>query len=157
MARERMSVLFDIAQETGRLVLGTSNRTESCLGYTTWFGDSACSINPVGELYKTEVWALAELVGVPEQIRNKPATADLWVGQTDEDEIGVSYITIDKILKRIVDDDVLSMSKLAEEGFDRTDLSRVVSLLNKNSFKRRQPDVAPLGRGLVPDYLELSE
>jgi NAD+ synthase len=157
MARERMAVLFDIAQETGRLVLGTGNRTESCLGYTTWYGDSACSINPVGELYKTEVWALAELVGVPEQIRKKPATADLWAGQTDEGEIGVAYATIDRILRRIVDDDVLSMSKLEEDGFDRADLSRVVSLLNQNSFKRRQPDVAPLRRGLVPEYIELSE
>ncbi len=157
MARERMAILFDIAQETGRLVLGTGNRTESCLGYTTWYGDSACSINPVGELYKTEIRAMAELVGLPEQIITKIPSADLWVGQTDEDEIGVTYDTIDKILKRIVDEDFLSISLLVKDGFDSRDISRVVSLLNLNSFKRRQPDVAPLGRGLVPDYIELSE
>ncbi|MCH8028111.1 MAG: NAD+ synthase [candidate division Zixibacteria bacterium] len=157
MARERMAILFDIAQETGRLVLGTGNRTESCLGYTTWYGDSACSINPVGELYKTEIRAMAELLGLPEQIITKIPSADLWVGQTDEDEIGVTYDTIDKILKRIVDEDFLSISSLVKEGFDSRDISRVVSLLNLNSFKRRQPDVAPLGRGLVPDYIELSE
>ena len=157
MARERMAILFDIAQETGRLVLGTGNRTESCLGYTTWYGDSACSINPVGELYKTEIRAMAELVGLPEQIITKIPSADLWTGQTDEDEIGVTYDTIDKILKRIVDEDFLSISSLVKEGFDSRDISRVVSLLNLNSFKRRQPDVAPLGRSLVPDYIELSE
>ncbi|MCH9023802.1 MAG: NAD+ synthase [candidate division Zixibacteria bacterium] len=157
MARERMAILFDIAQETGRLVLGTGNRTESCLGYTTWYGDSACSINPVGELYKTEIRAMAELVGLPEQIITKIPSADLWVGQTDEGEIGLTYDTIDKILKRIVDEDFLSISSLVKEGFDSRDISRVVSLLNLNSFKRRQPDVAPLGRGLVPDYIELSE
>ena len=157
MARERMAILFDIAQKTGRLVLGTGNRTESCLGYTTWYGDSACSINPVGELYKTEIRAMAELLGLPEQIITKIPSADLWVGQTDEDEIGLTYDTIDKILKRIVDEDFLSISSLVKEGFDSRDISRVVSLLNLNSFKRRQPDVAPLGRGQVPDYIELSE
>ena len=100
---------------------------------------------------------MAELLGLPEQIITKIPSADLWVGQTDEDEIGVTYDTIDKILKRIVDEDFLSISSLVKEGFDSRDISRVVSLLNLNSFKRRQPDVAPLGRGLVPDYIELSE
>lgn len=157
MARERMAILFDIAQETGRLVLGTGNRSESCLGYTTWYGDSACSINPVGELYKTEIRAMAELLGLPQQIITKVPSADLWVGQTDEDEIGVTYDTIDKILKRIVDEDFLSISSLVKEGFDSRDISRVVSLLNLNSFKRHLPDVAPLGRRQVPDYIELSE
>ena len=157
MARERMAILFDIAQKTGRLVLGTGNRTESCLGYTTWYGDSACSINPVGELYKTEIRAMAELLGLPQQIITKVPSADLWVGQTDEDEIGVTYDTIDKILKRIVDEDFLSISSLVKEGFDSRDISRVVSLLNLNSFKRHLPDVAPLGRRQVPDYIELSE
>ena len=157
MARERMAILFDIAQETGRLVLGTGNRSESCLGYTTWYGDSACSINPVGELYKTQIRAMAELLGLPQQIITKVPSADLWVGQTDEDEIGVTYDTIDKILKRIVDEDFLSISSLVKEGFDSRDISRVVSLLNLNSFKRHLPDVAPLGRRQVPDYIELSE
>lgn len=157
MARERMAVLFDIAQETGRLVMGTGNRTEGCLGYTTWYGDAACSMNPIGELYKTEIRALATMVGVPKQIITKNPSADLWEGQTDEDEIGVTYEIIDKILKRLVDDDELSMSQLKKEGFNDADISRIVSLLNRNSFKRRQPDVAPIGRTSIPDYIQLSE
>ena len=90
MARERMSILFDIAHESNRLVLGTGNRSEICLGYTTWFGDSACSINPIGELYKSEVRLLARELGVSQSILIKPPSADLWTGQTDESEIGVT-------------------------------------------------------------------
>jgi NAD+ synthase len=157
MARERMAILFDVAQELDRMVLGTGNRTEICLGYTTWYGDSACSINPVGQLYKTEIRLLAQALGVPESIIAKPPTADLWVGQTDEGEIGVRYEEIDRLLQRIVDDGITSMSALEREGFNAADISRVVSLLNRNSFKRRLPDIAPLGREAIPDYIELSE
>lgn len=155
MARERMSILFDIAQETSRLVLGTGNRTEICLGYTTWYGDAACSVNPIGELYKTEVRSMAREVGVPEAIIAKPPTADLWVGQTDEGEIGVTYEQIDRLLVRLVDDGVTSMSRLESEGFSAGDISRVVSLMNRNAFKRRLPPVAPLGRPAIPDHLDL--
>ena len=157
MARERMTILFDVAHETGRLVLGTGNRTEICLGYTTWFGDSACSINPIGELYKTEVRILAEVLDVPEPIRTKPPTADLWAGQTDEGEIGVTYDLIDRLLRRIVDEGVRSMSQLEADGFHATDISRVVSLMNRNAFKRRLPDLAPLGKPAVPDDVILEE
>lgn len=155
MARERMSILFDIAQETGRLVLGTGNRTEICLGYTTWYGDSACSLNPIGELYKTEVREIARKIGVPEMIIAKPPSADLWAGQTDEGEIGVSYGTIDAILKKMVDEGVRSMRELTDDGFDETDVSRVVSLLNRNAFKRRLPDIAPLNRPGIPENIRL--
>ncbi len=155
MARERMSILFDVAHGMNRLVLGTGNRTEICLGYTTWYGDSACSINPVGELYKTEVRQLAEMLGVPESIRTKAPSADLWAGQTDEDEIGVTYDKIDSLLKRLVDDGEKSMSKLEADGFDGIDISRVVSLLTRYSFKRRLPDIAPLGRVAVPESIQL--
>lgn len=155
MARERMSILFDKAQERNRLVLGTGNRTEICLGYTTWYGDSACSVNPLGELYKTDVRALARILGIPESIIIKHPTADLWEGQTDEGEIGVTYEQIDRLLKRMVDEGESSMAKLESEGFSRNDISRIVSYLNRNEFKRRMADIAPLGRGPIPSHIDL--
>lgn len=157
MARERMSILFDIAQETNRLVLGTGNRTEICLGYTTWYGDAACSVNPLGELYKTEVRLLAKTVGIPDNIITKPPSADLWVGQTDEGEIGTTYEIMDHLLRRLVDDGERSMSQLESEGFDQADVSRVVSLLTRYSFKRHMPQIAPLGRTRIPDAIRLNE
>jgi NAD+ synthase len=155
MARERMSILFDKAQERNRLVLGTGNRTEICLGYTTWYGDSACSVNPIGELYKTDIRAIAAILNIPESIITKHPTADLWEGQTDEGEIGVTYDQIDRLLKRMVDEGEFSMSKLVSEGFSQNDISRVVSFLNRNEFKRRLPDIAPLGRAPIPSTIEL--
>lgn len=157
MARERMSILFDIAFKMQRLVLGTGNRTEISLGYTTLFGDAACSINPIGELYKTEVRQISKILGVPESIINKPPSADLWAGQTDEAEIGVSYTQIDSLLKAIVDEQVVSMSALEEAGFNSPDISRIVSLLNRNAFKRNLPPVTPLGRCAVPDAVQLQD
>jgi len=157
MARERMSILFDIAHAMDRLVLGTGNRTEVCLGYTTLFGDSACSINPIGELYKTEVRLLAARLEVPQAIISKPPSADLWTGQTDEGEIGVTYEEIDRLLKRLIDDGERSMATLEGEDFSQTDISRVVSLINRNAFKRRLAPVAPLGKTGVPENIQLQE
>jgi len=157
MARERMSILFDIAAEKNSLVLGTGNRSEAALGYTTWFGDSACSVNPLGEMYKNEVNQLARLLEVPDSILSKAPSADLWVNQTDEKEIGVTYETIDSLLKLIIDQGETSMAALAAKGFDQTDISRVVSLVNSNFFKRTLPAVAPLGRTPIPDHIELKE
>jgi NAD+ synthase len=157
MARERMAVLFDIAAETDRMVLGTGNRTEISLGYTTWYGDAACSINPIGELYKTEIRQIAKEIGIPQEIIKKAPSADLWQGQTDEDEIGVRYEQIDAILRRLVDDGEQSMSVLVQEGFDQTDISRVISLINKNVFKREMPDIAPLGLKPIPKQIQLKE
>ena len=155
MARERMAILFDVAHETGRLVLGTGNRTEICLGYTTWFGDSACSLNPIGELYKSEIRAAAARLALPQEIIDKPPSADLWSGQTDEGEIGVTYELIDRILRRLIDDGERSLARLEREGFDAADVSRIISMLNRNAFKRRLPDTAPLGRLAIPDNLQL--
>lgn len=157
MARERMSILFDIASETRRLVLGTGNRTEICLGYTTWFGDAACSVNPIGQLYKWEIFALAAKLDVPQSIRKKTPSADLWANQTDEDEIGLSYETIDKLLGRIVDDGVCSIAALKSEGFNEPDIIKVVTLMNRNAFKRKIPDIASLGRAAVPDKVEMKD
>ncbi len=157
MARERMSILFDLAHESDRLVLGTGNRTEICLGYTTWYGDAACSINPVGQLYKTELRQVARTLGVPQALIDRPPTADLWSGQTDEGEIGVTYEQIDRLLVRLVEDGETSMSKLEAEGFYAADISRIVSLMNRNAFKRRLPDVAPLSKKPIPDDVILKE
>jgi NAD+ synthase len=155
MARERMSILFDLAHHSDRLVLGTGNRTEFCLGYTTLFGDSACSVNPVGELYKSDVRQLAEKLDIPKSIRTKPPSADLWQNQTDEGEIGVTYDLIDKLLMRIIDDGVTSVSQLTAEGFETAAINRVVALVNSNAFKRRMPAVAPLGRTQVPAQIRM--
>ncbi len=155
MARERMSILFDIAAETSRLVLGTGNRTEICLGYTTWYGDSACSINPIGELYKTEVREIARYFELPDSIISKPPSADLWAGQTDEKEIGVTYELIDRLLECLIDQGTTSMSQLEAQGFSSTDISKVVSLLNRNWFKRQLPAIAPLGKTAIPRHLQL--
>ncbi len=157
MARERMSVLFDTAYEMGRLVLGTGNRTETCLGYTTLFGDSACSVNPIGELYKSQVRQMSKELGVPKAIITKPPSADLWKDQTDEGEIGVTYETIDRILHRVIDEGERSIKKLEVEGLSQMDISRVVSLVNRNAFKRALPPVAPLGRVPVPNSIDLTE
>jgi NAD+ synthase len=151
-----MAILFDVAHETRRLVLGTGNRTEFCLGYTTIFGDNACSINPIGELYKSEVRLLSRELGVPESILTKPPTADLWADQTDEGEIGVTYDNIDAILRRIVDDGEKSLEVLEREGLRHEDIERVVALLNRNGFKRVAPPVASLGRPPVPSRLRLT-
>ncbi len=155
MARERMAILFDVAHQMNRLVLGTGNRTEICLGYTTWYGDSACSVNPVGELYKSELRTIAEMLQVPESIRKKHPTADLWEGQTDEGEIGVAYDRIDDILRRIVDRGETSMAALEADGFTTTEISRIVSMLTRNAFKRHLPDIAPLGKKPIPDIIQL--
>lgn len=156
MARERMAVLFDIAYETNRLVLGTGNRTEICLGYTTLYGDAACSVNPIGELYKTEVRRLAKMLDIPDSILSKPPSADLWKDQTDESEIGVTYDEIDTILQKLVDDRVTSVEALEREGIDRRQVDKIVGLLNRNSFKRELPPVASLGRAAVPRRIKLT-
>lgn len=155
MARERMSILFDIAHETSRLVLGTGNRTEICLGYTTWYGDAACSLNPIGQLYKSEVRLLSKELGVPNSILDKAPSADLWADQTDEGEIGVTYEQIDTVLKLMLEQGVTSMAELEKHGLGVEDISRVVSMLNRNAFKRNLPDIAPLGRDGVPDNIQL--
>lgn len=155
MARERMAILFDISHRLNRMVLGTGNRTEICLGYTTLFGDSACSLNPIGELYKTQVRQLAKELGIPQAIIDKAPSADLWKDQTDEGEIGVTYEQIDRILAKLVDENVRSMAALEAVGLDLVDVSKVVSLMNRNAFKRRQPPIAPLGKAPIPERIQL--
>lgn len=147
MARARMIVLFDISARDRSIVVGTSNRTEILLGYGTLYGDTACGINPIGELYKTRVWGLAAALGVPRAIIDKKPSADLWEGQTDEEELGFSYPEVDRLLVRMVDED-LADPQLIKLGFDPTFIVKVRERIRLNEFKRRPPLIARLS---VPD------
>jgi NAD+ synthase len=138
IARERMSILYDHAKARGGLVLGSGNRTERLLGYTTLWGDMACDLAPLGGLYKTQVRQLAVTLGVPRQILEKTPTADLWPGQTDEGEIGVSYQTCDKILHLMVDRR-LSQSRIVALGYELAAVRRIRSLMRASAHKRRLP------------------
>jgi len=142
-ARLRMLTLFDFAHAHG-LVLGTSNKTETMLGYGTIFGDAAWSLNPLGDLYKTDVRLLARHLGVPDSICEKTPTADLWHGQTDEGELGFSYDEIDRLLVLLVDEKK-SRRELLESGVNPKLLDRMVSLIRASSFKRRLAPIAWLG------------
>lgn len=143
MARVRMATLFDLSASRSAMVLGTSNKTETLLGYGTWYGDTACSLNPLGELYKTQVWQLSEHLGIPDAIRLKAPTADLWPGQTDEGELGLSYGEVDEILYRLVD---LQMAPEAieAEGYSRKKIAEIARRVAKFAFKRQMPAIAKL-------------
>ncbi|MCX6827064.1 MAG: NAD+ synthase [candidate division Zixibacteria bacterium] len=153
MARERMSILFDKAHEHKALVLGTSNRTEICLGYGTWYGDIACSINPIGMLYKTQIRQMACYYGLPPAILAKIPTADLWPGQTDEGELGLQYSEVDQLLSIMIDKNITFRRELNDAGFDDHLIDRAVSLLNKSSFKRRLPEIADIGLHPIPNNI----
>lgn len=153
MARERMIVLYDQSEETHGLVIGTSNKTEAMLGYTTQFGDSAAAVQPIADLYKCQVRQLARAVGVPEQVITKAPSADLWQGQTDEGELGFSYDDADAILYRLVDERRHSHDIIAE-GFDARVVHRILDLVARNHFKRVPPPVCKLSaRTIGIDFL----
>jgi len=156
MARERMSILFDKAFENNYLVLGTSNRTEICLGYGTWYGDMACSVNPIGMLYKTQVRQMAKYYNLPEFILKKTPSADLWPGQTDEDELGLEYAEVDKLLYMIIEQGITDRKKLHKAGFEDLLIDRAVSLLNRFYFKRHIPEIANLGLKPITDKVILT-
>lgn len=141
MARMRMVALYDISARERGLVIGTSNKTEIMVGYGTLFGDTASAINPIGDLYKTQVWQLAGELGVPKQIIEKTPSADLWEGQSDEDELGCSYAQLDSLLYHLVDER-RNDDELQHLGFDRAFIERVKSMMQKNQFKRRLPLIA---------------
>jgi NAD+ synthase len=142
-ARMRMATLFDVSAEEGALVLGTSNKSELMLGYGTIFGDLASAVNPIGDLYKTEVFELAEHLGVPESIIGKPPSADLWAGQSDESELGYSYAQIDAVLKRYVEERA-SREELLREKCDEALVDMIISRIYRNQFKRKMPVIAKL-------------
>jgi NAD+ synthase len=153
MARQRMAVLYDRSVTWSGLVVGTSNKTESLIGYTTLFGDSACAFNPIGDLYKSQVRQLAEALGVPEAIIRKAPSADLWPGQTDEAEADISYPVLDRLLFWRVDKR-RSVDEVVALGFDRTLVERVDRMIASSEFKRQVPPIAKLGpRTAGVDYL----
>src|SRR6476469_3999981 len=152
-ARMRMAVLYDRSVTWGGLVVGTSNKTESLIGYTTVFGDSACAFNPIGDLYKSQVRQIAEAMGVPDRIISKAPSADLWPGQTDETEAGFSYPVLDRLLYWRIDRR-RSDEEMAELGFDPELVARVDRMIATSEFKRQVPPIAKLGpRTAGVDYL----
>ncbi len=141
MARLRMIMLYDYSIREKALVVGTSNKTETLLGYGTLHGDMACALNPLGDLYKTQVWELAESLNVPERIIKKKPTADLWAGQTDEGELGFSYKNVDRLLFFMIDERRTD-AELVRLGFTEDFISQVRKRIQRNQFKRRPPLVA---------------
>ncbi len=152
MARERMAVLYDQSAASEALVLGTSNKTELLLGYGTQFGDMASAVNPIGDLYKTQVRRLAAHVGVPARIIEKTPTADLWEGQSDEGELGFSYFEADQLLYLLVDAR-MTRAEVLERGFDEAFVARVETLIRRSQYKRRLPTIAKIsGRTVTSDF-----
>jgi NAD+ synthase len=153
MARARMIVLYDRSVTFGGLVVGTGNKTESLIGYTTLFGDSASAFNPIGDLYKSQVRQLALAMGVPTPILLKAPSADLWPDQTDEAEGGFAYDELDRILYWRIDRR-RSVDELVAMGFERATVGRIDGLVARSEFKRQMPPVAKLGpRTAGVDYL----
>ncbi|MGE5802254.1 MAG: NAD+ synthase [Gemmatimonadota bacterium] len=147
MARERMIVLFDLSAMHKALPLGTSNKSERLLGYFTWHGDDAPPVNPLGDLFKTQVWELARHVGVPEEIVGKPATADLIKGQTDEGDLGVSYAVADRVLYHLIRGE-----EPKEGGFSEKDVEIVRRRLDSTHWKRRLPTVAVVSQTAIGEF-----
>ncbi len=157
MARARMILLYDQSEAFGGLVVGTGNKTEILLGYSTLYGDSACAINPIGDLYKTQVRQLAAALGVPQPILDKPPSADLWAGQTDEDELGFTYTEVDQLLYLLVDERY-SPEDCVDAGFDADFVASVLARVRSNQFKRTLPPIAKLtNRTIGYDFLYLRD
>jgi len=150
MARERMIALFDLSAKYAALPLGTGNKSERLLGYFTWHADDAPPVNPLGDLFKTQVWALARHVGVPEEIVRKPATADLVQGQTDEGDIGVAYPRADLILYYLLQG--LRPDEIEKHGFDKQEIEIVKKRLEGTHWKRRLPTVAMVSQTAIGEF-----
>jgi len=157
MARCRMIVAYDQSEVFKGLVIGTGNKTEILLGYTTLYGDSACAVNPIGDLYKTQVRQLSASIGVPQPIIDKAPSADLWVGQTDEGELGFTYETVDRLLYLLVDQR-FSPEECVEAGFKEEFVRSVVTRVRRNHFKRVMPPVAKISSRTVSyDFLYMRD
>lgn len=153
MARARMIVLYDQSESWKGLVIGTSNKTEILLGYTTLWGDMAAAINPLGDLYKTQLRQLAASLDLPASVLQKPPSADLWVGQTDEAEMGLKYEEVDRLLYLLVDQRC-TPEECVEAGFERSYVDGVLKRIRRNHFKRIMPPIAKLGnRTIGYDFL----
>ena len=145
MARERMSILFDYSSKENALVVGTSNKTEIYLGYSTQFGDSACALNPIGDLYKTNIWDLSRYLKIPNELIEKKPSADLWEGQTDEQEMGLTYKEADQVLYRMLEENK-KVDEVLAEGFNKDLVDNIVRRMNRSEYKRRMPLIAKIKR-----------
>ena len=157
MARMRMITLYDQSMAWGGLVMGTSNKTEFLLGYSTIYGDSGVALHPIADLYKFQVRQMARHLGVPRAIIDKPPSADLWVGQTDEDELGFSYDDADQVLLLLVDERY-TVDEVAAEGFDREFVVQIWERVKANHYKRTMPNIAKISkRSIGHDFLYLRD
>ncbi len=157
MARQRMIVLYDQSAAHNALVIGTSNKTEALLGYTTLFGDSAAALQPIEDLYKTQVRQLSRALDVPRSILDKPPSADLWIGQTDEDELGYTYEEVDKVLYLLIEGRY-TVDEAAAQGFEHDFVANVWRKVQRNHYKRTMPNVAKLSkRSIGHDFLYLRD
>ena len=145
MARERMSILFDYSSKENALVVGTSNKTEIYLGYSTQFGDSACALNPIGDLYKTNIWDLSRYLKIPNELIEKKPSADLWEGQTDEQEMGLTYKEADQVMYRLLEEN-RTVEEVLAEGFNKDLVDNIVRRMNRSEYKRRMPLIAKIKR-----------
>ncbi|WP_338943935.1 NAD+ synthase [Fusobacterium nucleatum] len=145
MARERMSILFDYSSKENALVVGTSNKTEIYLGYSTQFGDSACALNPIGDLYKTNIWDLSRYLKIPNELIEKKPSADLWEGQTDEQEMGLTYKEADQVLYRMLEENK-TVKEILAEGFSKDLVDNILKRINRSEYKRRMPLIAKIKR-----------
>ncbi len=157
MARARMIVLYDQSEAFRGLVVGTGNKTEILLGYSTLYGDSASAINPIGDLYKAQVRQLARAMGVPDEIVDKPPSADLWEGQTDEGELGFTYDEVDRLLYLLIDQRYRPEECVAA-GFSESFVQNVIGRVRRNHFKRLMPPIAKISnRTIGYDFLYLRD
>lgn len=157
MARARMIILYDQSEAFGGLVIGTGNKTEILLGYTTLYGDSACAINPNGDLYKTQLRQLARALGIPPVIVEKAPSADLWLGQTDEGELGFTYADVDQLLYLLVDKRY-TPEDCIQAGFQESFVRDVVNRVRRSHYKRLMPPIAKLSNRTVGyDFLYLRD
>jgi len=157
MARERMIVLYDQSEVFKGLVIGTSNKTEILLGYSTQWGDSASAINPIGDLYKAQIRQLSRAMNIPVPIIDKAPSADLWEGQTDESELGFTYEQADQLLYLLVDQRY-SLQECVEAGFDEKFVDLIIKRVRRNQFKRMSPPIAKLSNRTVGyDFLYLRD
>jgi NAD+ synthase len=157
MARMRMVVLYDQSVDWGGLVMGTSNKTEFLLGYSTIYGDSGVALQPIADLYKYQVRQLSAVLGVPNSIINKPPSADLWEGQTDENELGFTYDAVDQVLYLLVDERY-TVEEVIDEGFEQAFVENVWRRVKANHYKRTMPNVAKISKRTIGhDFLYLRD
>lgn len=157
MARMRMITLYDQSMAWGGLVMGTSNKTEFLLGYSTIYGDSGVALHPIADLYKYQLRQMARYLGVPASIIDKPPSADLWAGQTDEDELGFTYDEADQVLFLLVDERY-TVDEVADEGFERDFVVKIWERVKANHYKRTMPNIAKLSkRSIGHDFLYLRD